>query len=260
MKRYISIWVRLASMTSQQAFLSRSGALIFIIGKILRFTFFFLFLILLGSRTKVIVGYSLWQMIFFYVTFNVVDTSAQFFLREVYRFRSYIVSGTFDYTLSKPFSPLFRSLFGGSDLTDLLIFVVSILFVFIASKNLPHVNFFGVVEYIFLLLNAFVIALAFHITTLSLGVLTTEVDNTIMVYRDVTQMGRVPVDVYQNPLRSLITFAVPVGIMMTFPAKAFMGLLSPWFVILSLCLGGAFLYFSLRFWQFSLLRYSSASS
>lgn len=73
-------------------------------------------------------------------------------------------------------------------------------------------------------------------------------------------MGRIPVDLYIEPLRTVLTFVIPVGIMMTLPAKAFMGLLSFDLLVVSLLIGGIFLFLSLRFWDFSLKRYTSAGS
>lgn len=260
MKKYFKIWLILTGIASQIAFQSRFGAGVFITGKILRFLFFFIFLLVISSKIKLISGYSLWQMIFFFITFNLIDTLAQFFLREVYRFRSYVVSGDFDYILTKPISPLFRSLFGGSDILDLSIIGLSIAFIAFSMEKIGGFSLFGIVLYTALILNAFLIALAFHIFVLSIGVLTTEVDNTIMLYRDITQMGRVPVDIYREPLQGILTFAIPVGIMMTFPAKALMGLLSPSSVMISFFIGILLAILSLWFWHLSLKHYSSASS
>src|SRR3989344_7531013 len=100
--KYIRLWISLTSKTTQVAFASRSGVIFFTTGKVLRFIFFLLFILLLLSKTKSLAGYSSWQVILFYVVFNIVDTITQFFLREVYRFRSYIVTGSFDYLLLKP--------------------------------------------------------------------------------------------------------------------------------------------------------------
>ncbi|MBI3069947.1 MAG: ABC-2 family transporter protein [Candidatus Levybacteria bacterium] len=174
--------------------------------------------------------------------------------------RSYVVSGDFDYILTKPVSALFRSLFGGSDILDLSIIFLSIGFILFSAGKIESISLFGATLYTVLVFNAFLIALAFHILVLSIGVLTTEVDNTIMLYRDITQMGRVPVDIYLEPLRSFLTFAIPVGIMMTFPAKALMGLLSAQIALVSLGIGLLFFLASLWFWRFSLRHYSSASS
>lgn len=247
-------------MVSQNAFASRLGSLLFVIGKLIRFIFFSFFLLVIISRTQAIAGYTLWQIILFYMTFNFIDSMAQFFLREVYRFRSYVINGNFDYYLTKPIPVLFRLLFGGSDILDIPIILLSFGFIFVALSKIGSVSIPEIFLYFALIINGFIIALSFHILVLSIGILTAEVDNTLWLFRDLTQMGRFPIDIYKNPLRSFITFIIPVGIMITFPAKAVMGLLSLNAIILSLFIGVISLYLSISFWRFSLKRYSSASS
>lgn len=259
-KKYIIIWWFLTIETTQIAFVSRFGALLFLLGKVVRFIFFLVFLLLIASRTKLIAGYTLWEMIFFFLTFNLVDLLPQFFLREVYRFRRHIVTGYFDHYLTKPLPVLFRSLFGGSDALDIPMIFLSLITLGITIPHLPHVTVFTGFLYCFLLLNALTIALAFHIFVLALGILTTEVDNTMMFYRNLTQMGRVPVDIYTQPIRGILTFAVPVGIMMTVPAKALLGLLTPVTFFAALAISALFLSCSLYLWKYALRRYASASS
>lgn len=258
--KYLKIWWIMTKITSQIAFATRLGAVIFILGKVLRFGFFLLFLTLLISKTKAIVGYEIWQVILFFATFNLVDTVAQLFLREVYRFRYYVVSGDFDYFLVKPVSPLFRSLFGGSDVLDISMLVISVGFVIISILRIGNITVSGMLLYILLISNALTIALSLHIFILAVGILTTEVDNTLWLYRDITQMGRLPVDIYQEPIRGILTFIIPVGIMMTYPAKSLLGLLSMQSVIIAFLVSGILLYLSLKCWKFALSRYASASS
>ncbi len=259
MKRYIKLWWIYTLRTTQIALSSRIGMVIFTVGKLLRFLLYILFLFVLVSQTKTLAGYSLWEIIFFFATFNLIDTAAQFFLREVYRFRGHVVSGFFDTYLVKPISPLFKALFGGSDVLDILLLIVSVVLIGISSKEFT-ISISQIGLYILLLMNAFVIALSFHIFVIALGILTTEVDNVLWMYRDLTQMGRVPVDIYHQPIRDIITFIIPVGIMMTFPAKAMLGLLTVNGVILSLVVGVFFLTASIYFWIFALKHYCSASS
>jgi ABC-2 type transport system permease protein len=258
--KYFRLWWLYTLYTTQIAFISRVGVVIFIVGKLLRFFFFLFFLTAIVSKTKNIAGYSLWQIIFFYSTFNLIDTLPQFFMREVYRFRSLVVSGKLDFVFIKPISPLFRALFGGSDALDLSILTLSVFFIIFTSGKIGVITPISVILYFMLIVNAFIIALAFHIFVVSMGILTTEVDNTIMLYRDLTQMGRFPVDIYRQPLQTIITFVIPIGIMMTFPAKAMMGLLSTQWIILSFAIAAMLLTISLLFWKYSLKQYTSASS
>src|SRR5258708_7735659 len=260
MNRYIKIWWMLAVSAFQDAFSSRLSVVILVVGKLLRFALFFFFLVLIGAKTKLIAGYSLNHIIFFFFTYQLLDTLPQLFLREVYRFRSYVVSGDFDYFLVKPISPLFRALFGGSDVLDIPMTIISVIALIITAMHIGNISVVGIIVYIILVTNAFLIAVSLHILVLAIGVVSTEVDNAIMLYRDLTQMGRVPVDIYKEPLRGLITFVIPVGIMMTFPAKALLGVLSWEFVVLSLGIGLGLFYVCLHIWRYALRHYGSASS
>ncbi len=259
-RKYIIIWWRFTLEATQIAFASRFGAIIFIIGKLLRFVFLFFFVLLLFSKTSSIAGYSLKQMIFIFLTFNIIDTIPQFLWRDVYRFRGQIVNGYFDHTLLKPMSPLFKSLFGGSDIFDLFILILLCIALYFGFQYAGTIYIQNIILYILLIINACLISLAFHIFVLCLGILTTEVDNAIMLYRDLTQMGKFPIDIYKQPLRGILTFVIPVGIMMTFPAKALMGLVSIQGVIISFLIGGVLVLISLRIWRYSLKHYTSASS
>jgi len=259
-KRYITIWWKLTLGTSQIAFQSRFGALLFLLGKLLRYVFFLFFLVVLVNKTKYIAGYSFWEIVLFYATFNLLDTLPQFFFRNVYRFRQQILNGYFDNLLLKPLPSLFHPLFGGSDILDLFIVALSIGFIYYAGLHIQNITPLGILTYILLVLNGFLISLGFHICVLGTGILSTAVDNTVMLYRDLTQMGRLPIEVYQEPLRGFITFVIPVGIMMTYPGQALIGMLSLEGVIIALIFGFGLLFVSMRFWQYALKNYTSASN
>jgi ABC-2 type transport system permease protein len=237
----------------------RVALLFFLMGKILRFSLFVGFLYFLILGTKTLGGYTSTQAIFFFLVFSVIDVLAQFFFREVYRFRPKIVSGDFDLTLVKPANALFVSLMGGADIIDFItippLFAAAI---YVGSLLNPTPS--QVLLFLLLAINGLIIATAFHIIVLSMAIITLEIDHTIMIYRDLTSFGRFPVDIYKQPLQGVLTYLVPVGIMITFPAKALMGLIGTNGVLISLLIGVAAMIFALRFWNFALTKYTSASS
>jgi len=248
---------------SKNAFISmlanRLGASVFMFGKLLRFGFFLVFIIFLLKGTNTLAGYNLNQTLFFFLTFNLIDVVTQFLYREVYRFRPLVVSGSFDLVLTKPVNALFRSLMGGADILDFMTIPPLILAIYFLGRSLNPTTV-QVLLYLFLLINGLVIATAFHIADLSLGIITLEIDHTIMIYRDLTNLGRFPIDIYREPLKGLLTYLIPVGIMITLPAKALMGLVSPGGIVVSFVLGVVSLFLALRYWNFALTKYSSASS
>ncbi len=261
MIRYLKVWWLYTINTLQvQLNVARWGVLLFLSAKILRFGTFIFFLIILLNNTKVLAGYNLDQVILFFLMFNLLDMISQFLFREVYRFRSAIITGSFDFYLIRPVNPLFRSLMTGTDFLDFLTLiplVVAIIY-YVNKMNLLDIVNIGI--FTIMLLIGLLIALSFHILVLALGVLTTEVDNAIFLYRDLIAMGRVPVDIYMEPIRGLITFVIPVGIMMSFPAKALMSMLSWANFFYAVFFSLVLFYFALLSWQFALKRYSSASS
>jgi len=260
MKRYIRIWWKLTMNSFMSGFLTRLNAAVFLIGKILRFVFFLVFLVTLFGRTEHLAGYTGTQIIFFYLSYNLVDTVSQLLYREVYRFRPLIVSGDFDFALTKPMNALFRALLGGADPLDMFMLLPYGAALVYTAGRLGHITTWNIVLYTVLLVNGLFIATGFHILVLALGIIATEVDHAIMIFRDVVSMGRIPTDVYREPLRSVLTVVVPVGIMMTFPVKAMLGLLSPPGIALAVAVGVVFFLFCLRIWRYALSQYSSASS
>lgn len=258
-KYYFRIWWHLNIKNILPVFNHNPTIIVFLIGKIIRFVFFGGFIYFLLKGTNTLAGYSLNQTLFFFLTFNLIDITGQFLFREVYRFRPQIISGTFDFILTKPMSPLFRVLLGGADATDLITLppLIAILWYY---GSLLDPNGLAVFYYIILVLNGLVISAAFHILVLAMGIITLEIDHTVMIYRDLVGLGRFPVDIYKEPLRSLITFIVPIGLMISIPAKALMGLINPVGVLSSVIFGIALLMLSLQFWKYALKKYTSASS
>ncbi len=258
--RYFQLWRTLTINSFLVSLNSRLNAILFLIGKILRFVFFVVFLFALFQRTQFFGNYTILETLFFFLTFNLLDTVTQLFYREVYRFRPMIVSGDFDLILVKPISPLFRALAGGADPLDLFMLIPYGAAIVIVAFRLGNMTFAHTSLYMLFLFNGFLIATGFHILVLALAIVTTEIDHAVMIYRDLTSMGRVPVDIYHEPLRSVITFVIPIGLMMTYPAKAYLGLLKPSLVMVSLIISVSFIFLCFKIWKYALSKYSSASS
>jgi hypothetical protein len=99
---YFRIWM----MMSRNAFLvvlsQKKVLMLFLTGKVIRFIFFTTFIYFLVKGTKTLAGFNVHQVIFFYLTFNLIEVISQFLYREVYRFRHLLVSGDLDLILTKP--------------------------------------------------------------------------------------------------------------------------------------------------------------
>lgn len=255
----IKVLLRLSSYALKITVDHKNSLFIFILAKLIRFLFFFFLLFLVFKQNKVINQYNFNQAIIIYLTFNLIDTAAQTLFREVYRFRPLVVSGNFDLILVKPLNSLLIVLLGGIDFIDLgfLIFYFFLLIFFLLNQVF---NLFFLFLYFLLLINAMILATAFHILVLAFGILFTSVDHFIMIYRDLTSFGRFPFEIYRKSLRDILTFVLPVGVMFAFPPQALFGLLSIDKIIFAFLISLILLVFSLNFWHFALKKYQSGGS
>lgn len=260
-KRFIKIWFLMSKNALQEQVTSLLAAIFFTLGKIVRFLFFFIFLFAVLNSTKSLAGYDTNQVILFFLIFNIVDITTQFFFRGVYVFRFMVVSGELDLHLIKPLPSFFHPIFRRTDILDFIVLVplwiLTLWFIF--SRGLipnPIYLFYFFIFY----LNALIVAFAIHLFVCSIGVITLAIDHLIEVYRDLLNLAHFPTDIYQRSIQAILTFAVPVIIMITIPTKVLMGILSWQWAILSFVISGIALWSSLRFWKYALRQYSSASS
>lgn len=260
-KKIFRVWLRISLMAAQSQLLTNWGGIIFVAGKIIRFLLFFVFLFSVLSSTKTLAGYSREQVIFFFLIFNLVDVATQFLFRGVYRFRHLVVSGDYDLDLVKPLPSYFRPIFGWTDILDLVTLVpLWVYFLWFIFTNHLFPNLQALLLFFLLLANSLLLGFSFHLLICAICVLTTEIDHLIWVYRDLVTMARFPTDIYQKGVQYVLTFAVPIIVLITIPAKALLGLLSWQGVGLALVVSGLFFGGSLRLWRHALSQYSSASS
>lgn len=236
----------------------RAAIVLFTLGKLIRFILFGFFIYHLLNTSELLAGYSLTETMIFFLTYNFIDSMTQLVFRQVYRFRPLVIRGELDLVLIKPFHPFIKILIGGVDLLDIVpsLLSLSLLTFFIAQiDSLTTTQLFIFTLFI---LNSFIIATGFHIIVLALGILTTGVDHTIMIYRDISRMAALPVDIYQEPLRTILTFVIPVGLMITIPVKGLLGILSLNFIVAAIFVSILILFFSLKLWNYALKKYQSA--
>jgi len=258
--KLLKIWLMVSSRAAQSQLINPYSALIFVLGKLIRFVLFFVFLFKILSTSGSLAGHGPEVVIVFFLVFNLIDILTQFLFRGVYRFRPLIVSGDYDLDLLKPLPSFFRPIFGWTDILDLVTLIPFWLyfFWFLAINNfLSPIN---LLLFFFLIINSLFLSFAFHLFVCGICILTTEIDHLIWVYRDLTSMARFSTDIYPRIIQNLLTFTIPVVVLITIPAKALLGLVSWWGIALSLMVGFLGLWVSFRFWKYALVRYSSASS
>jgi ABC-2 type transport system permease protein len=258
---YWQFWKLNAMNKLQETFVNRWTNALFMLGKSIRFVFMLLVLFTIKQNVKQFAGYSTDEIIIFFLVYQFVDVIAQVFFRGVYIFQNKIRTGEFDFYLLKPINPLFQALTGYPDINDAIFLIpTTMTSIYIATQLEISITLNSALLFIVLLLNSFLIITALHITVLVFGLLTSEVDGVIWLYRDFNQFGRFPVSIYQEPLRFLLFFIVPIGMMVTVPAEILLTKNPTFPIVVAIAIGISTFIVSAALWKWSLRKYSSASS
>ncbi len=120
MKKYYKVWKQLSSCAISSYLSNRIDSSCYFAGKIIRFAFFLLLIFSIFKFTDTMAGYGKYEVILFFLTFNLMDTLAQAFFRGIYYFKNDVRKGNFDYVISKPVNPLFYSLARMTDILDII--------------------------------------------------------------------------------------------------------------------------------------------
>ncbi len=261
-RSYLRVWLKLTSQQFQsQISNARGAALLFIFGKLFRLGTAFLLVYLVVGRAQLISGYRLEEAILILALFNFFSTLTQLFMRGIYIFRQKVVDGTFDFYLINPLSELFYSLFSYTDPMDLLLIIPYGGIVVWAWLGAGYpITVLALLGLAIALAIAFVMAVAWHILIMGIGIRYLEVDNTIMLYRDLERLGAMPVSIYGPSGAAILTYLFPFGLMATVPADLIFGLFNPLGLLLFAAIALVLLQLSLLYWRRSLRTYSSASS
>jgi len=260
-RKYSRFWWIVAGAAWQTAFINRWSNGLFFLGKVVRFATMLLFLWLLTQNAQQIGDYDINHIVIFFLTYHILDLCAQIVFRHVYSFGQDIQSGFFDFYLAQPINALFRALAGWPDLNDTLFLIPTLLVSgwIIAALDIT-ITVQNAVIYGLMLFNSGLIITALHIFVVSAAILVVDVSGLVWLLRDVTRLGQFPVTVYVAPLRFVLLFLVPVGVMITVPAEVLIGNNPTVNLLAATGIGIGFFIASLFTWQIALQKYSSASS
>lgn len=261
LRKYSTVWSIFAKNAVQETFVNRTSNILFMIGKTIRLIFSLLLLFLIRDTITEFAGYTADQLIVFFLTYQIIDLVTQVLYRGVYIFGNMVRSGDFDFLLTKPVNPLFTALVGKPDINDCIFLFPNLIIVGYILSNLElGITLWSSFLFVILLCNAFLIATALHILVLVVGILTTEVDGVIWIYRDLSHMGRFPVSIYMQPLRFILFFLIPIGTMITIPTEVFLGIQPTYNLFLAFSIGIGSFFISLKAWNWALKKYTSTGS
>lgn len=261
LKKYAKVWYLLAVNTIQITFVNRWSNVLFFLGKLIRLAMSLLVLWLIREQIKLVGPYTIDQLIIFFLVYHWIDLLSQTIYRGVYNFGQLVRSGDFDLFFVKPINILFLTLTGRPDVNDALFLLPSLIATIIIGSQIHVVlSVASVLWFLSLFINGLLIATGLHIFVLVIGIVTVEVDGIVWLYRDLLQLGQIPISLYGEPLRFLLFFLVPIGMMTTIPAEVLLAEQPTFHLLIVYAVGISFFLASLLAWRWGLKKYSSASS
>lgn len=257
---YSQSWKQLASMSFSSMLSTRIDSATYFIGKAIRFFFFWVFIVSLFQFTETIGGYTRYEVLLFFLTFNVLDVGSQFFFRGIYVFRNQVKQGHFDMTLTKPISPLFLIFSRIIDFLDLLFLIPVVALLAYVIQHIPTITASGIFLYGIFLIFSCLLILAIHILSAAVIVYTQESDNVFWLYRETMTIGRLPPTIFSGTIQWFFVYIIPIIIIVAYPVRALLNEI----VWQDICIAGImtilFLGISLFIWKLCLRAYASASS
>lgn len=259
-------YIRLFLLFARQSFSSDVANVLdfwtYVVGKFIRVGFFLAVLFSIFRLTPTLGGYNFPQVLLIFATYNCIDLATQLlFVRGMHRLQDLVRRGRFDAVLTYPISPLFYSAFRIIDYMDLVTLVPMFFIIGWALKHLAITFTVAyVITYLLLVLNGIFIVFSVNVAIASFTFWTYELEHTWWLYRFTLQAARYPIEIFRQPFRFVLTWVLPLGLIVTFPVKALLGILTWQFAVGAFLFAGIFFFCALSFWRYALTHYSSASS
>lgn len=169
--------------------------------------------------------------------------------------------GTLDFVLTKPINSQFYVSIRQVVWWKLTDIVLGLLLALYGASRLPAAMTFGqVISFILALAAGATIIYSFWLMIATTVFWFTRIQNIEMIFWNIFEAGRYPVDIYRPWVRWLLTFVVPLAFLTTAPAAALAGRtawtgLWPALLMAPLALSAA-----TQFWRVGLRNYSGASA
>jgi len=217
---------------------------------------------LIFSNVRQVAGWDLDRMFILTGTFLLVEgLSAALFHKNMQRLSELVNKGELDFVLTRPISSQFLVSIRYVDFGDLPTAVVGLGYILIGIGRLGLTP--GPLEiggYVVLVLSALVSLYAIWFIVVTLVLWTGRINNIAAVVEPFMGLARMPSDIYQGLAKPILTYVLPIAVIATLPSKALLGIAQPEMVPYQLVLAAVLLWVSHKFWNYSLRRYTSASS
>jgi len=216
----------------------------------------------LFTNVRSVAGWDLNSMIVLTGTFSLVlGLLDGLFQTHMSRLSEQVNRGELDYVLIKPIDSQFYVSTRYLNLNEIPTVLISIVTVSAGMARLglqPSVA--EISTYVLLVVCAVTTFYGLWFASVTLALWSGRINNIAYLILPIADLGRMPSDIFQGLFRIIFTFILPVSLISTVPARSLLGVLEPGMIGYAIVASVATVLFSRWFWQFSLSRYTSASS
>lgn len=261
MKRYLLLYLHLASFTIKRDLEYRVGLISGAVSNFAWSNLSLLVVLVLGHTVGQFGGWNVDQMLLLVGFWMIVNGLAHvFFYGGIKRLIDDIHTGRLDKVLTLPVSSLFITSLRRPFLSSSMGIIEGSIVVFFAASKLQVVFGFNVVLMTVLLLVAAAVYWSLWVIAATMSIHFPMSDNLVYAVPELVDLSRFPDTAYPPALQNLFSSFVPILLMTSFPAQALQGLLPGERFAYALVVGGLAVLIARTFWNWSLRRYTSASS
>lgn len=218
--------------------------------------------VIIFARADKIGGWSFNEMLLIVGLYELIGGIVATFLQpNVRRIVGMIRDGTMDFVLSKPVNSQFLASLRHSRLSGLSQVLAGPVILSVALHNLNYTpTWETALSFLLLLSAAIALVYSMWIMIATIAFVAVKVDELGELFNSLFETGKFPITVFQDSVRIVLTFVLPIAFMTTFPAQALLRTLNPIHLVLGIAMAVVMFGLSAWFWRRAVLNYSSASS
>lgn len=262
MERYARLYVAFIRNCLAKELEYRTSFVLRSAGNLLQAGLSILFLSFVFRHVRAIAGWTVDECILLTGTFLLLQGTMGFVLSEnMERISQYVNRGELDLVLTKPVSDLFyvsTRIAGWDSLPKAVLGAIVIPRSLVRLGIVPTPLQIGL--FVLLIVSGMVIGYSLWLLSVVYVFWSERLRNAGFIFYSLTELGRVPIQVFKGISRTVLTFVLPIAFMTTVPTQTLLGLATLSGAIESASLAAVLFALATAAWRKGLRAYSSASS
>lgn len=214
------------------------------------------------SNTKALAGWNVYQVVVLLGVFRAMaGVIGMLIAPNMRKIMEDIRQGTLDFVLTKPIDSQFYVSFRQIVLWRAIDIGLGLLLATIGAWNLgASIGLWHIAMFVLLLICGSIIIYSFWLALATTVFWFTRIDNIEMVFWNMFEAGRYPIDIYHPAVRWVLTYFLPLAFLISFPGSALAGKLQPWDAAKAVGAAVVALIAASWYWRYGVRHYSGASA